>query len=169
MTAQQAGGGAVVALENVTKRYGPPGTPPAVDGLSLTVPAGEICVLVGPSGCGKTTTMKMINRLIEPTAGRITIAGEDVMGLRAVELRRRIGYVIQQVGLFPHQTVAENVAVVPGLLRWPARAHPRAGRGAALAGRPGSRRSTDRATRPRSPGASVSGWAWRARSPPTRR
>ena len=87
--------------------------------LSLEIPAGEICVLVGPSGCGKTTTMKMINRLIEPTSGRITIDGEDVMSLPAVELRRRIGYVIQQVGLFPHLTVAENVAVVPRLLRWP--------------------------------------------------
>ena len=111
--------GAVVALEHVTKRYGPPGTPPAVDDLSLTIGAGEICVLVGPSGCGKTTTMKMINRLIEPTSGRITIAGEDVEALPAVELRRRIGYVIQQVGLFPHMTVADNVAVVPRLLRWP--------------------------------------------------
>jgi osmoprotectant transport system ATP-binding protein len=77
-------------------------------------------VLVGPSGCGKTTTMKMINRLIEPTSGRITIDGEDVMRLPAVELRRRIGYVIQQVGLFPHMTVVDNVAVVPRLLRWPA-------------------------------------------------
>ena len=111
--------GAVVALEHVTKRYGPPGTPDAVSDLSLTVPAGEICVLVGPSGCGKTTTMKMVNRLVEPTSGRITIDGEDVMRLPAVELRRRIGYVIQQVGLFPHLTVAENVAVVPRLLRWP--------------------------------------------------
>ena len=111
--------GAVVALEHVTKRYGPPGTPPAVDDLSLTIPAGEICVLVGPSGCGKTTTMKMINRLIEPTSGRITIDGVDVMRQPAVELRRRIGYVIQQVGLFPHLTIAENVAVVPRLLRWP--------------------------------------------------
>jgi osmoprotectant transport system ATP-binding protein len=110
---------AVVTLEHVSKRYGPPGARPAVTDLSLTVPAGEICVLVGPSGCGKTTTMKMINRLIEPTSGRITIDGEDVMALPAVELRRRIGYVIQQVGLFPHLTVAENVAVVPRLLRWP--------------------------------------------------
>jgi osmoprotectant transport system ATP-binding protein len=110
--------GAVVALERVTKRYGPPGTPPAVNELSLTIPAGEICVLVGPSGCGKTTTMKMINRLIEPTSGRITIDGADVMALPPVQLRRRIGYVIQQVGLFPHLTVAENVAVVPRLLRW---------------------------------------------------
>jgi osmoprotectant transport system ATP-binding protein len=111
--------GAVVALERVTKRYGPPGTPDAVQDLSLTVPAGEICVLVGPSGCGKTTTMKMVNRLVEPTSGRITIDGEDVTRLPAVELRRRIGYVIQQVGLFPHLTVGENVAVVPRLLRWP--------------------------------------------------
>jgi osmoprotectant transport system ATP-binding protein len=111
--------GAVVALERVTKRYGRD-APPAVDDLSLTIGAGEICVLVGPSGCGKTTTMKMINRLIEPTSGRITIAGDDVMRLPAVELRRRIGYVIQQVGLFPHMTIADNVAVVPRLLRWPA-------------------------------------------------
>ncbi|MDP9269670.1 MAG: ABC transporter ATP-binding protein [Chloroflexota bacterium] len=112
-------GGAVVALEHVTKRYGPPGTPSAVDDLSLTVPAGEICVLVGPSGCGKTTTMKMINRLVEPTSGRLTIDGVDVTKLPAVELRRQIGYVIQQVGLFPHMTVGQNAAVVPRLLRWP--------------------------------------------------
>jgi osmoprotectant transport system ATP-binding protein len=110
----------VVALEHVTKRYGRGDAPPAVDDLSLTIGAGEICVLVGPSGCGKTTTMKMINRLIEPTSGRITIAGEDVGALSPVELRRRIGYVIQQVGLFPHMTVADNVAIVPRLLRWPA-------------------------------------------------
>ncbi|MEX0625465.1 MAG: betaine/proline/choline family ABC transporter ATP-binding protein [Chloroflexota bacterium] len=109
---------AVVTLDHVSKRYGPAGTPPAVSDLSLTIPAGEIVVLVGPSGCGKTTTMKMINRLIEPTSGGITIDGEDVMALPPVELRRRIGYVIQQVGLFPHFTVAENVAVVPRLLRW---------------------------------------------------
>ncbi len=109
----------MVALEHLSKRFGPPGTPPAVEDLSLTIPAGEICVLVGPSGCGKTTTMKMINRLVEPSSGRVTIDGEDVMALPAVELRRRIGYVIQQVGLFPHMTVADNVAVVPRLLRWP--------------------------------------------------
>jgi osmoprotectant transport system ATP-binding protein len=109
--------GAVVALEHVSKRYAGAQVP-AVSELSLTIPAGEICVLVGPSGCGKTTTMKMINRLVEPTSGRITIDGEDVMRLPAVELRRRIGYVIQQVGLFPHLTVAGNVAVVPQLLRW---------------------------------------------------
>ena len=116
---QDAGaGGAVVAFEHVTKRYRPPGTPDAVSDLSLVVPAGEICVLVGPSGCGKTTTMKMVNRLIEPTAGHITIGGQDVMSLPAVDLRRRIGYVIQQVGLFPHLTVGDNVAVVPKLLGW---------------------------------------------------
>ena len=118
----QDASGAVVAFEHVTKRYGGPDAPPAVNDLSLTVPAGEICVLVGPSGCGKTTSMKMVNRLIEPTSGRITIGGEDVMSLPPVELRRRIGYVIQQVGLFPHQTIGDNVAVVPKLLRWkPAR------------------------------------------------
>jgi osmoprotectant transport system ATP-binding protein len=116
----QEGAGAVVAFEHVTKRYGGPDAPPAVSDLTFTVPAGEICVLVGPSGCGKTTSMKMVNRLIEPTSGRITIGGEDVASLPAVELRRRIGYVIQQVGLFPHLTVGENVAVVPRLLRWPA-------------------------------------------------
>jgi osmoprotectant transport system ATP-binding protein len=115
----QDASGAVVAFEHVTKRYGGHDARPAVDDLSLTVPAGEICVLVGPSGCGKTTTMKMINRLIEPTSGRITIDGVDVARQPAVELRRRIGYVIQQVGLFPHLTVAENVAVVPRLLHWP--------------------------------------------------
>jgi osmoprotectant transport system ATP-binding protein len=116
----QDASGAVVAFEHVTKRYGGPGVPPAVNDLSLVVPAGEICVLVGPSGCGKTTSMKMVNRLIEPTSGRITIGGQDVMSLPAVELRRRIGYVIQQVGLFPHLTIGDNVAVVPRLLRWKA-------------------------------------------------
>jgi osmoprotectant transport system ATP-binding protein len=113
----QDAAGAIVAFEHVTKRY-PGSDAPAVDDLTLTVPAGEICVLVGPSGCGKTTSMKMVNRLIEPTSGTITIGGQDVASLPAVELRRRIGYVIQQVGLFPHLTIGENVAVVPGLLRW---------------------------------------------------
>jgi osmoprotectant transport system ATP-binding protein len=113
----QDASGAVVAFEHVTKRY-PGADAPAVTDLNLTVPAGEICVLVGPSGCGKTTSMKMVNRLIEPTSGRITIDGRDVMDLPAVELRRRIGYVIQQVGLFPHLTIGENVGVVPHLLRW---------------------------------------------------
>jgi len=111
--------GAIVELDHVTKRYGPPGTPAAVNELTLTIPAGEICVLVGPSGCGKTTTMKMINRLVEPTSGRLTIDGRDVTQLSAVDLRRGIGYVIQQVGLFPHMTVGANTGVVPRLLRWP--------------------------------------------------
>ena len=114
----QDASGAVVAFEHVTKRY-PGADAPAVDDLTFTVPAGEICVLVGPSGCGKTTTMKMVNRLIEPTSGRITIDGRSVMDIRAVELRRGIGYVIQQIGLFPHLTIGENVGVVPKLLRWP--------------------------------------------------
>ena len=114
---QDTGGGAVVAFEGVTKRY-PGGDGAAVTDLTLEIPAGQICVLVGPSGCGKTTSMKMVNRLIEPTEGRITIDGRDVMSLPAVELRRGIGYVIQQVGLFPHQTIGENVGVVPRLLRW---------------------------------------------------
>ncbi|MFN2484295.1 MAG: ABC transporter ATP-binding protein [Candidatus Limnocylindria bacterium] len=111
-----AASGAVVEFEHVTKRYG--NGPPAVDDLSLRVPGGKICVLVGPSGCGKTTTMKMVNRLVEPTSGRVTIDGRDVMDFRAVELRRGIGYVIQQVGLFPHLTVGANVGVVPRLLGW---------------------------------------------------
>jgi osmoprotectant transport system ATP-binding protein len=109
-----------VVFEHVTKRY--PGTAAnhlgAVEDLSLEVPAGQVCVLVGPSGCGKTTTLKMINRLIEPSSGRIFLDGDDVTHVNAVGLRRRIGYVIQQVGLFPHQTIATNVSTVPRLLGW---------------------------------------------------
>ena len=114
--------GATVEFEHVSKRYDAQatGTPGAVNDLSLTVPAGKICVLVGPSGCGKTTSLKMVNRLIEPTSGRILVAGEDAARRDVTELRRGIGYVIQQVGLFPHQTIGENVAVVPRLLGWPA-------------------------------------------------
>lgn len=105
----------MIRLEQVTKQFG---DTIAVDALDLEVAAGEICVLVGPSGCGKTTTLRMINRLIEPTSGRIFLDGDDVTDADPVALRRRIGYVIQQVGLFPHQTVAENVATVPRLLGW---------------------------------------------------
>lgn len=105
----------MITLRDVTKRYG---EVTAVDGVSFEVPSGEVCVLIGPSGCGKTTTLRMINRLIEPTAGTIEIDGQDVMGARPEELRRHIGYVIQSVGLFPHLTVAENVATVPKLLGW---------------------------------------------------
>jgi osmoprotectant transport system ATP-binding protein len=106
-----------IELEDVSKRY--PGQPsPAVDRVTLRIPAGEIVVLVGPSGCGKSTTMKMINRLIEPTSGRITIGGTDILTLDADEHRRNIGYVIQHIGLFPHMRVADNIAVVPRMLGW---------------------------------------------------
>jgi osmoprotectant transport system ATP-binding protein len=108
----------MIRLEAVTKTF-PEAARPAVDSLDLAVPEGTICVLIGPSGCGKTTTMRMVNRLIEPTSGRVLVAGEDVTGADPVRLRRTIGYVIQQVGLFPHMSVAENVATVPGLLGWP--------------------------------------------------
>ena len=107
--------GATVEFRHVSKRY--PGHL-AVDGLSFTVPAGKVCVLVGPSGSGKTTSLKMVNRLIEPSGGSILIDGQDVTREEPTSLRRRIGYVIQQVGLFPHQTVAENVGTVPRLLGW---------------------------------------------------
>ena len=114
-------GGATVTFEHVTKRYDPGVKGPgAVNDLSFSVPAGRICVLVGPSGCGKTTSLKMVNRLIQPTRGRIIIDGVDAATRDVTELRRSIGYVIQQVGLFPHQTVGENVAVVPRLLGWSA-------------------------------------------------
>ncbi|MGH9127220.1 MAG: ABC transporter ATP-binding protein [Acidimicrobiales bacterium] len=104
-----------IRLEKVTKRYG---ATLAVDSLDLAVEPGEICMLVGPSGSGKTTTMRMINRLIEPTSGRIFLDGEDVTDVNPVTLRRRIGYVIQLVGLFPHLTIGENVGTVPRLLGW---------------------------------------------------
>ncbi len=107
----------MINLESVAKVF--PGTElPAVTGLSLDVSEGELVVLVGPSGCGKTTTLKMINRLIEPTSGTITVAGNDIMAVPAPELRRNIGYVIQQTGLFPHRTIGDNIATVPRLLGW---------------------------------------------------
>jgi osmoprotectant transport system ATP-binding protein len=107
----------VIEIEHLTKRF-PGAASPAVDDISLAIGAGEICVLIGPSGCGKTTTMRMINRMIEPDAGIIRIAGRDVTHVDPVELRRSVGYVIQQVGLFPHMTIAQNVATVPQLLGW---------------------------------------------------
>ncbi|MGY1621256.1 ABC transporter ATP-binding protein [Geodermatophilus sp. SYSU D00965] len=110
------GGAQEIRLEGVSKVY-PDGTVGVAE-LDLTFAAGELSVLVGPSGCGKTTTMKMINRIIEPTTGRILLGGEDVTRVDADRLRRRIGYVIQSVGLFPHQTVRTNVATVPRLLGW---------------------------------------------------
>ena len=107
----------MITLRGLTKRFAGEARP-AVDSLSLEVAAGEICVLIGPSGCGKTTTMRMVNRMIEPDAGTIEVAGRDVTHVDAIELRRSIGYVIQQIGLFPHMTIAENIATVPRLLGW---------------------------------------------------
>jgi osmoprotectant transport system ATP-binding protein len=113
--------GATVELRHVTVRFGDrDGGTVAVDDLSLAVAPGEICVLVGPSGCGKTTTLRLVNRLVEPSEGQILIDGQDVGTVDPVTLRRRTGYVIQQIGLFPHRTIAENIATVPRLLRWPA-------------------------------------------------
>ena len=113
----EAARGVPIRLTELTKHY-PGQAKPAVDAVSMDIPAGEIVVFVGPSGCGKTTTMRMINRLIEPTSGTIEIGGEDVTGLNDVQLRRRIGYVIQQIGLIPHLSIAQNVALVPKLLKW---------------------------------------------------
>ena len=107
----------LIKLDDVTKTY--PGTDvPAVANLNLEINRGEILVLVGPSGCGKSTTLRLINRMIEPSSGRIMFDGDDVTHVNADELRRRMGYVIQQIGLFPHRTIAENISTVPKLLGW---------------------------------------------------
>ncbi|WP_280415580.1 ABC transporter ATP-binding protein [Nocardia carnea] len=116
-TGTSAVSGVEIVLDTVTKHY-PGQAHPAVDAVSMTIPAGEIVVLVGPSGCGKTTTMRMINRLIEPTSGTVTIDGRDAATMDPDRLRRGIGYSIQQAGLFPHMTVARNIATVPGLIGW---------------------------------------------------
>src|SRR5436190_11287699 len=108
---------ATLEFRGATKRYAGSARA-AVDGLSLTVPAGEICILVGPSGCGKTTAMRMVNRMIEITEGDILLDGRSVKERERAELRREIGYVIQQVGLFPHLTIADNIGTVPRLLGW---------------------------------------------------
>lgn len=110
----------MIKLENLTKTFTQKhgSDVNAVDNVSLEVPAGEMCVLLGPSGCGKTTTLKMINRLIRPTAGKIYINGEDTSTQDSVTLRRNIGYVIQQIGLFPNMTIEENITVVPRMLGW---------------------------------------------------
>jgi osmoprotectant transport system ATP-binding protein len=105
----------MIHLQNITKRYG---DTLAVNNISLEVDAGEVCILIGPSGCGKTTTLRMINRLIEPTSGKILINGQDTCKIKPENLRQSIGYAIQSVGLFPHMTVAANIAVVPELIRW---------------------------------------------------
>jgi osmoprotectant transport system ATP-binding protein len=107
----------MITLTALSKRFANSATP-AVDALSLDIGEGEICVLIGPSGCGKTTTMRMINRMVEPDSGTIVVGDRDVTRIDPVELRRSIGYVIQQVGLFPHMTIAENIATVPRLLGW---------------------------------------------------
>jgi osmoprotectant transport system ATP-binding protein len=107
----------MIEFRGVSKTY-PGSERPVVNDLSFEVPEGEICVLVGPSGCGKTTTMRMVNRLIEPTEGEILIDGEPNTAMSGTQLRRRIGYAIQQIGLFPHRTIAENIATVPSLLNW---------------------------------------------------
>ncbi len=107
----------MIVLEAVEKVY-PGSTAPAVESLDMAVPKGEIVMLIGPSGCGKTTTLKMMNRLIEPTGGRILLDGEDVTNVNGDQLRRKIGYVIQQGGLFPHFSIADNIGVVPKMLGW---------------------------------------------------
>ena len=139
-----------------------------MDRLDLDIPSGSTCVLIGPSGCGKTTTMRIVNRLIEPTSGRIVVEGEDVTRADPIRLRRRIGYVIQQVGLFPHMTIADNIATVPQLLGWPAaRIGRRVEEMLSLVGlEPGN---ISRATRAISRGDNASASVWRARSPPIRR
>jgi len=109
----------MIKLEHITKTY-PGASQPAVEDVSFEVPEGETCVLIGPSGCGKTTTLKMINRLIEPTDGQIFLQGDDILKKDPVMLRRGIGYVIQQIGLFPHMTIRDNIATVPVLLGWDA-------------------------------------------------
>jgi osmoprotectant transport system ATP-binding protein len=109
----------LIEFEQVTKRF-PDGTV-VLEDLNLHIPAGKITVLVGPSGCGKTTTLRMINRMVEPTSGRVVLDGKDVREADPPVLRRHIGYVIQQAGLFPHRTIVDNVATVPFLLGWPRR------------------------------------------------
>ncbi|KIQ01597.1 MULTISPECIES: ABC transporter ATP-binding protein [Pseudomonas] len=109
----------MIQLDKLTKKFHQKGKDVvAVNEVSLTVDEGQICVFLGPSGCGKSTTLKMINRLIEPTSGRVLINGEDTTGIDEVTLRRNIGYVIQQIGLFPNMTIEENITVVPKLLGW---------------------------------------------------
>lgn len=107
----------MITFERVTKIY-PGSDVPAIDNVSFEVPEGDICVIIGPSGCGKTTLMRMINRLISITSGIISIKGQNVSEMDVIELRRGIGYAIQQIGLFPHMTVYDNIATVPRLLKW---------------------------------------------------
>lgn len=109
----------MIKIDNLTKIFETPNGPvTAANSIQMEVPEGEICVLLGPSGCGKTTTLKMVNRIVSPTSGRVFINGEDTSGLDTVSLRRNIGYVIQQIGLFPNMTIEENITIVPKLLGW---------------------------------------------------
>ena len=153
----------MIRLEAVSKRY-PNGTV-AVRELTLEVADGEVAVLVGPSGCGKTTLLRMINRLIEPTGGRIYLEEEDVTHVDPVQLRRRIGYVIQQIGLFPHQTIEHNVATVPTTARLGQEAATRARRRAARNSSASIPSSTATAIRTNSRVGNANASAWRVRSP----
>jgi len=109
----------MIRLDNLTKVFDTPkGAVVAADHINMEVPTGEICILLGPSGCGKTTTLKMINRIVRPTSGKVFIDDEDTSSLDTQTLRRNIGYVIQQIGLFPNMTIEENITVVPKLLGW---------------------------------------------------
>jgi len=107
---------AVISFDNVSKSYG--GAAPVLDGVSLEVREREFLAIVGPSGSGKTTLLRLVNRLIDPTAGTVRVEDQDVRSIDAINLRRRIGYVFQGIGLFPHMTVAENIAIMPKLLDW---------------------------------------------------
>ena len=156
----------MIRFDNVTKRFAD-GTN-AVDALSIDMPTGEITVLVGTSGCGKTTSLRMVNRMVDPTAGAITIDDRNVMTLPSHELRRGIGYVIQQVGLFPHRKVIDNVTTVPDAARVGQEAITGAGARAARAGRPRPPR-TPTGTRRNYRAASSSASAWPGPSPPIRR
>ncbi|GAA4963646.1 hypothetical protein GCM10023238_33960 [Streptomyces heliomycini] len=155
----------LIRIDSVTKRY-PDGTV-AVDRLSLEIPDRSITVLVGPSGCGKTTTLRMINRMVEPTEERSCSTARTAGGSAVTTLRRSMGYVIQNAGLFQHRTIVDNIATVPRLLAGAA-AGPGAGGGADGAGGPGPL-AGQAGTRTSSPADSSSASAWRGRSPRTRR
>ena len=159
--------GAEIRLDDVTKRY-PGQHVAAVDGLSLDIPAGEIVIFVGPSGCGKTTTLKMINRLIEPTSGTIRSAARTSRGMAPTSCAAHIGYVIQGGSLFPHMTVAQNIAHRAEDARLGRRPDHRAGSRSCSSWSASTRASTAAATRASSPAASSSGSASPAASPPTR-
>ena len=167
-TADGGSHAAPIAFHDVTKRYAGREANPAIKHLSLEVPAGEICVLIGPSGSGKTTAMKMVNRLIDITEGDISIGGRSVREMELTELRRGIGYVFQQIGLFPHLSVEDNIATVPRLLGWDKkRIRARVAELLELVGLEAERCAA--LSLASSPAASASGSASRARWPPTRR